>query len=128
MFGIGALQSISGRSTRGAKEDEMGARIPEELAGRSIDCVFTGFTPRLTFREDGLRLQAALPDMQIDEVVEVDVTTVRPRVFALNWTERSGNFIVQVQDHENSVVYNYARLSNGELFCQTGTLRPVSPS
>jgi hypothetical protein len=105
----------------------MGARIPEELAGRSIDCVFTVHAA-LTFRDDGLRLQAALPDMQIDEVVEVDVTTVRPRVFALNWTERSGNFIVQVQDHENSVVYNYARLSNGELFCQTGTLRPVSPS
>jgi hypothetical protein len=106
----------------------MANAIPSELAGRTLDCVLGPITPRLTFRPDGLRLQLTTPDMQIDEIVDVDIRAVRPNVFALNWTERSGNFIVQVQDHEKSVVHNYARLADGTLFCTEGTLRPVVPA
>jgi hypothetical protein len=103
----------------------MNKSFPPELAGRSIDCVFEGFVPRLTFGADGMRVQADLPDLRIDEVVAADVTTLRPDVFAVNWTEANGNFVVQVQDYENGVVHNYARLADGQLFCGSGTIRPV---
>jgi hypothetical protein len=100
--------------------------IPAELAGRTVDCDLGPFVPRLTFLGDtGMRLQAVIGETQIDEVVEVEVTTVRPHVFAMSWTEKSGNFIVQVQDHENAVVHNYARLANGQLFCAQGNIIPV---
>lgn len=103
------------------------AATPAELAGRSVDCVFGGFVPRLTFLGDaGLRVQLSAGDMQVDEVVKVEIATVRPSVFAVNWTEKSGTFVVQVQDHENSIVHNYARLPDGQLFTAQGTIRHVS--
>ena len=46
----------------------------------------------------------------------------------IGWTEKSGYFIVQVQDHENAVVHNYARLADGQLFCMQGALPPVVPA
>lgn len=100
--------------------------IPAELAGRSMDCDFGPFVPRLTFGRSGLRLQAVIGETTIDEVVDVSVTTVRPHAFSMSWTEKSGNFIVQVQDHEKAVVHNYARLADGQLFCAQGALRPVA--
>jgi len=103
----------------------MSKPIPRELAGRSIDCVFEGFVPRLTFGADGMRVQADLPNVRIDEVVAADVTTLGRDVFAVFWTEANGNFVVQVQDHEKGIVHNYARLADGQLFCGTGTIRPV---
>lgn len=103
--------------------------IPTELAGRSVDCDFGPFVPRLTFGNasgrSGLRLQARIGDTEIDELVDVEVTTVRPHVFSMSWTEKSGNFIVQVQDHEKALVHNYARLADGQLFCAQGILRSV---
>ncbi|TKB29782.1 MAG: hypothetical protein E5W81_33585 [Mesorhizobium sp.] len=54
-----------------------------------------------------------------------DLTGVRPDLFIMSWTEQSGNFVVQVQDHENKVVHNYARLADGQLFCAQGIIRPV---
>ena len=104
----------------------MTSAIPAELAGRRLDCVFGAFVPRLTFEPGGLHIEVSTPEMQIDEVVDVEVTTVRPHVFSMSWTERSGNFIVQVQDHEKSIVHNYARLADGQLFCMQGDLRPVA--
>jgi hypothetical protein len=106
----------------------MSTPIPTELAGRSIDCVLGPITPRLTFSTNNLRLQAQIGPDVIDEVVDVEVTRVRPNVFAMSWTEKSGNFIVQVQDHEKSIVNNYARLADGQLFCTQGTIRPVVPA
>jgi hypothetical protein len=99
--------------------------FPAELAGRSIDCDFGGFAPRLTFGETGLRVQATIYETKIDEVVDAAVTTVRPNVFSMSWLEKSGNFIVQVQDHQNGIVHNYARLASGDLFCAQGALRAV---
>src|SRR5687767_4230419 len=102
--------------------------IPAELAGRSVDCMLGPITPRLTFSAGGLRLQAQIGDQSIDEVVDVDVARIRLHVFAMSWTEKSGNFIVQVQDYEKSIVHNYARLADGQLFCMAGTIRPVVPA
>lgn len=103
----------------------MATSSPPELNGRTIDCLLGPITPRLTFGPGGLRVRVQIGDHVIDEVVDVEVTRIRPSVFAMSWTEKSGNFIVQVQDHENSIVHNYARLANGDLFCMQGTLRPV---
>lgn len=100
--------------------------FPAELAGRSVDCDFGAFAPRLTFGASGLRVQATIYETKIDEVVDASVTTVRPHVFSMSWLEKSGNFIVQVQDHENGIVHNYARLVSGDLFCAKGALRPVN--
>jgi hypothetical protein len=101
------------------------SRIPSELTGRSIDCVFEGFVPRLTFREDGMRVEAKLPGLIIDEVVAAEVTQLRPNVFAVNWTEANGNFVVQVQDYETGVVHNYARLADGQSVRGAGAIRSV---
>jgi hypothetical protein len=83
--------------------------------------------PRLTFRPQGeMRVEATIGEHRIDEVVKVDVTNVRQNLFIMSWTEKNGNFIVQVQDHENQVVHNYARLADGQLFCAQGELQPVA--
>ena len=58
-------------------------------------------------------------------MVKSDLTDVRPGLFIMSWTEQSGNFVVQVQDHENNVVHNYARLADGQLFCAQGEIQPV---
>ena len=98
-----------------------------KLVGQTFDCAFTGFVPRLTFRSaDSMRVEATIGDTRIDETVKVDVTAVRPNLFIMNWTEKNGNFVVQVQDHESGVVHNYARLADGNLFCAQGAIRPVA--
>lgn len=104
----------------------MNATFPKELAGRSIDCVFDAFTPRLTFGAAGLRVELKLPNFEMDEIVAAEVRSIRPEVFAVNWTEPNGNFIVQVQDYANNVVHNYARLADGQQLCVTGAIRPVA--
>ena len=43
----------------------------------------------------------------------------------MSWTEQSGNFVVQVQDHDNKVVHNYARLADGQIFCAQGEIQSV---
>ena len=101
--------------------------VPTSLVGQSFDCAFGSFVPRLTFRSaKELRVQALIGDSEIDEVVAIDVTDVRPNLFIMRWTEQSGNFIVQLQDHENGVVHNYARLADGQLFCSQGSIQPVT--
>jgi hypothetical protein len=97
------------------------------LVGQTFDCAFAGFAPRLTFRTaDEMRVQAMIGDTRIDETVRVDVTAVRPNLFIMSWTEKNGNFVVQLQDHESRVVHNYARLADGNLFCAQGDIRPVA--
>lgn len=99
---------------------------PNPLVGKTFDCVFGSFAPRLTFQTpDRLRVQAVINGQAIDDLVDVDVKSVRPDVHLVNWTESNGNFIVQVQDHRKMVVHNYARLADGQLFCAEGVIETV---
>ena len=99
---------------------------PTSLVGKTFDCAFGPFVPRLTvLSPTKLRVRATIGATEIDEVVRSDVTGVRPGLFIMSWTEQSGNFVVQVQDHENKVVHKYARLADGQLFCAQGAIQPV---
>ena len=99
---------------------------PDGLVGQTFDCVFGAFVPRLTFKStEQLRVQALIGDAEIDQVVAVELTGVRPNVFIVSWVEDNGNFIVQLQDHENGVVHNHARLADGQVFRAEGRLRRV---
>jgi hypothetical protein len=96
------------------------------LAGRAFDVDLGPFVPRLSFLGEGkMRLQAQIGPTTVDEIVPVDVTDIRPDVFLVTWKESSGNYIVQLQDHQNGVVHNRARLADGNLFEVEGTIRPV---
>jgi len=97
------------------------------LIGKTFDCAFGPFVPRLTaLSPTKVRVQATIGETEIDEVVQSDLTPIRPGVFIMSWTEQSGNFIVQVQDHENEVVHNYARLADGQQFCAQGKIQHVA--
>lgn len=72
-----------------------------------------------------MRLQAQIGPDTVDEIVKVDVRPIRPEVFLVTWSESSGNYIVQLQDYQNGVVHNRARLADGQLFEVEGTLRAV---
>jgi len=96
------------------------------LVGKTFDCDFGSFVPRLTFRTaNEIRVQAKLGDTNIDQTVRADVSGVRPDVFIVSWVEDNGNFVVQLQDHANGVVHNHARLANGQVFRAEGRLQPV---
>ncbi|RWE05232.1 MAG: hypothetical protein E5V92_12640 [Mesorhizobium sp.] len=96
------------------------------LIGETFECAFGSFVPRLTvLSPTELRVRATIGTTEIDEVVHSDLTGIRPGVFIMSWTEQSGNFVVQVQDHENQVVHNYARLANGQVFCAQGAIQRV---
>jgi hypothetical protein len=98
----------------------------DTLVGQTFDCVFGAFVPRLTFNSTKqLRVQALIGGAEIDQVVPVELTGVRPNVFIVSWVEDNGNFIVQLQDHENGVVHNHARLADGQVFRAEGKLQPV---
>jgi hypothetical protein len=100
---------------------------PDTLVGQTFDCVFGAFVPRLAFKSmQELRVQARIGGAEIDQVVPVELTGVRPNVFIVSWVEDNGNFIVQLQDHENGVVHNHARLADGQVFRAEGWLQPVS--
>lgn len=96
------------------------------LAGRAFDVDLGPFVPRLTFLEESrMRLQAQIGPAMIDEVVTVDVRAVRPDVFLVAWAESSGNYIVQLQDHQNGIVHNRAKLADGKVFEVEGRIRPL---
>jgi len=97
------------------------------LVGKTFDCAFGPFVPRLTvLSPTELRVQATIGETSIDEVVQSNLTGVRQGVVIMSWTEKNGNFVVQVQDHENQLVHNYARLADGQQFCAQGTIQPVT--
>ena len=94
------------------------------LKGRSFEVDLGPFAPRLTFIDDNqMRLQAQIGPTTVDEVLAADVTTLRPNLYVVTWTESGGNFIVQVQDHDSGTVINRARLADGQMFNVTGTIR-----
>ncbi|WP_457938787.1 MoaF-related domain-containing protein [Mesorhizobium sp. 10J20-29] len=97
------------------------------LVGQSFDCVFDAFTPRLTFHpDDRIRVEATISGTRIDQIVQVEVAMVRPNVFVVSWVEDNGNFIVQLQDHENGIVHNHARLADGQVFRAAGRLQAAA--
>ncbi|MBL8581233.1 MAG: hypothetical protein JNL61_03255 [Rhizobiaceae bacterium] len=99
---------------------------PASLVGETFDCVFAEFAPRLTILSPTeLHVRATIGTIEVDEVVISSLAGIRPGVFVMSWQERSGTFVVQVQDHQNKLVHNYARLPDGQLFCAQGTIRPV---
>ena len=96
------------------------------LAGRTIDVDLGPFVPRLTFLAGSkMRLQAQIGPNNVDEVVAVDVKASRPDVFLVAWKESGGNYVVQLQDYQNGVVHNRARLADGQVFEVEGTIRAV---
>lgn len=96
------------------------------LAGRAFDVDLGPFVPRLTFLADSkMRLQAQIGPATVDEIVAVDIRNVRPDIFLVTWTESSGNYVVQLHDHQNGVVHNRARLADGNVFEVEGKLRPA---
>lgn len=103
-----------------------GTRIPSALVEQPFDCDFGGFVPRLTYRRDGgLRVQASIAGTEIDEVVAPEVIRLGSDLMLVSWVEANGNFVVQLQDHGNSVVHNVARLADGQVFRGEGAIRPA---
>ncbi|MDC9823169.1 hypothetical protein PRN20_05440 [Devosia sp. ZB163] len=99
----------------------------ETLAGNTFDLDLGAFVPRLSYLSASqARLYLELGPHVIDEIVDVEIVPVRPDVFVVSWTEASGNYIVQVQDHELGVVHNRARLADGQRLSLVGTIRPVN--
>lgn len=94
------------------------------LAGRTFDVDLGPFIPRLTFLADSkMRLQAQIGAVNVDEIVSVDVKDVGQNIFLVAWKESSGNYVVQLQDHQNGIVHNRARLADGQLFEVEGKIR-----
>jgi hypothetical protein len=96
------------------------------LAGRSFEVDLGPFVPRLTFLAEGkMRLQAQIGPRHRRRSRHGRRRGHLPRCFLVTWTESSGNYIVQLHDHQNGVVHNRARLADGNLFEVEGTIRPV---
>lgn len=110
---------------------------PASLVGKSFDCIFGSFVPRLTILSPSeLRVQATIGETLIDEVVKSDLNDVRPGVFVVNWTEQNGTFVVQVQDHENKsfiilhgfrTVSLFAPKAQFNQYRQIDSIRPTRP-
>ena len=103
------------------------SHVPTAIVGKPFDCVFGAFVPRLTYRSDTeLRVQASIGGTEIDQVVSVGITMVGPDVILVSWTEKNGNFVVQVHALPQRIVHNVARLADGQLFRGEGSIRPVT--
>ncbi len=97
--------------------------MTQQLNGRAFTVDLGAIVPRLTFMGDGrMRVEADLGAQMVDELVDVDVVEVAPRLLMVSWTESSGVFVVQVQHHAAGRVHNRARLPNGEVFRAEGAL------
>lgn len=58
------------------------------------------------------------------ETVAIELTELRPDLYMATWTEKNGNTVTQIQDHENGVVYNNWTWPTGEFKHAKGTLKP----
>lgn len=94
------------------------------LTGRAIDVDLGPFVVHLAFLADSsIRIKAQIGDHTIDDTVPVNVQPLQPDVFLVSWLESSGNYIVQLQDYQNGVVQNRARLADGSLFEVEATMK-----
>jgi hypothetical protein len=94
------------------------------LAGRAIDVDLGPFVVHLAFLENSsIRIKAQIGDHTIDDTVPVNVQPLQPDLFLVTWLESSGNYIVQLQDYQNGVVHNRARLADGSLFEVEATMK-----
>lgn len=94
--------------------------------GRSFDCRFGGFVPRLVYLgETQLQLDVPAADGATRQQVAVEVTEVRPDMFMLSWIEADGTVVVHVQDFAAMAVFGHARLPDGTLVRSRGTIEWV---
>ena len=56
------------------------------------------------------------------ETVKTKMTLLRPQLYMLNWKEKNGNTITQIQDHENGIIYSNWTSPGGEFIHARGTL------
>ena len=96
------------------------------LLGKSFDCAFDMFTPRLRFHPGGLHLLTTEGAVQIDETVEAHITALQPQLLMLHWVESSGVFVVHIHDYVAMKVHSVARLPDGQILAVDGTLQPVT--
>ncbi|MDB4919379.1 hypothetical protein [Mucilaginibacter sp.] len=76
---------------------------------------------RLTFtitEKDGKQMNET-------ETVKIKLTEIRPAIWMLNWKEKNGNTITQIQDHEKGAVYMNWTHPDGEFINTVATIRPV---
>jgi hypothetical protein len=64
-------------------------------------------------------------NVNISESVTIKITQLRPLLYLLTWKEMSGNTIVQIQDHENRLVYMNWTQPGGEFINTTGSIREI---
>lgn len=60
------------------------------------------------------------------ETVQITITQIRPKIFMLNWKEKNGNTVTQIQDHKKQVVYMNWTWPDGNFVHAQGTIKPVS--
>ena len=94
------------------------------LIGRAIDVDLGPFIVHLNFLDDNrIHVRAKIGDHTIDDTVPVNVQPLQPDLFLVSWLESSGNYIVQLQNYQNGVVQNRARLADGSLFEVEATMK-----
>ena len=64
--------------------------------------------------------------VNITETVVINIVEIRPSLFIVTWKEVSGTNVVQIQDHENGVVYSNWSSATGAFTQQKGAISPYA--
>ena len=99
------------------------AQASDLPVGRSFDCVFGLFVPRLTF-EDERRLRLDIPTLEgtVTQTVSFEATRIAPGIVMLSWAENDGTVVVHVHDYETRQLSSHARLADGTLVRSIGAI------
>jgi hypothetical protein len=91
--------------------------------GRSFDCRFGAFVPRLRFlTAESVQLDIPSADGVARQVVSTKAMRVADGIFMLSWIEADGTVVVHVQDFAAMAVFSHARLPDGTLVRSRGTI------
>ncbi|MGK8198535.1 MoaF-related domain-containing protein [Burkholderia cepacia] len=66
------------------------------------------------------------PDGKNTQTVQITVTRIRPDVYMVFWSRKSGQYVVHVEDFGKRVAYSNIFLPDGSVQRVKGTLTPIN--
>jgi hypothetical protein len=113
-------QLAGAKQNRPAREAKEAYKVPNDatnpLVGKQVYWDMGGNHQRLDYHSTTeMELGVADRGKNPGVLVKVFVTTIRPNVYMVNWTEPSGAYITHVEDYENMVIYTNIATANGSI-------------
>lgn len=97
--------------------------------GLEMDVTYPYFRVSLVFLSaERLKFEIKEGPFARIEIVDIEVEPLGNSIFAINWQEKDGAAVVNIQDYDRGVIHSWATLPDGQFLRMTGTISINRPA